>query len=472
MSRISGSHLLSSFDTAISNLASESSDLDRQIGTIESAISRATDKREEALSELADIYCDNREKLREELSAVTKDLQTLFDERKKRRQAVEADIERLTASIAAAKKQLAAAIEKRGCTAEELAVTQKKVEEELAGDADFKVLKSEFESSDKRRLEAAESLVGIKKECSAKIADYLKNPFFSYLVNRKFGTPEYRGFPIAKSIDGWLAANIDWNVNFSNYRILVRLPDFSEKRCEDIARNVEVFRVRMSARATQSEQKQGCTEAKLRYKRHCDGVDQMNKTIEKYEADLDTLRSERKAMEQNKDAYVQKAKKAIKSMLADESVQSLRIRVVSTNDKRDDALVTAIEDAESVINSSRARIKRLRSDRAAVEERQRKASTARRKFSSDYTGNYDRFDGGLNMDSLITGFILGKTTESSFWSTVSDSHHDETPSYNYSSSSSDSSSSSSGWGSSDSGSSSFSFGGGDSGGGCSFGGGD
>lgn len=53
----------------------------------------------------------------------------------------------------------------------------------------------------------------IEQECKEKIAAYLACPYFSYLKNKLFGTPQYRRKGLLRALDNWLARRI----NFAKY---------------------------------------------------------------------------------------------------------------------------------------------------------------------------------------------------------------------------------------------------------------
>ena len=472
MSRIAGTSLLGNFDQIVAKYTETSRRLDGNIALVEREIALANQGREQAYTELSSYYCEEREMFAANLSSISRNLQEIFDQKATRRHAIEADIERSQKLIEQNNTDLSHAQAERDVAANEMAQAGVRVDANLAQNQEFLGTKQEFqEASDQLRADISATEI-LKQEAAAKLKDYQGDRCFTYLLKSKYSTSEYSRGGLAAAGDRWIAAKLNWPTNFRNYSILAELPDFADKRLNASKREVDLLNARLALRLHEVEHSEGLEEARLKHGRRCQTVTEIQERLKLSQAQLTVLLEERKALEANNDPFVQKAKLAVKTMLTSESVASLRARVAKTATERDDKLVTLIEQAEKTINEGRLSIKSLRQEREITEQSCQRARQARTRFSNDYTGSYDRFDNGIQLDQILLGFIAGKMSENHFWSQVDTNHHDETPVRTYHSSSSASS-----WdfgsSSSDGGGGGSSFGGGDSGGGGgSFGGGD
>lgn len=466
MSRLPGNSLLSSFDKHVADYNAEVDEIDRTIAGIERDIAAANAHREETYVALAALYCENREKFERELTAVSRELQGYFDEKAKRRTAVEEDLVRCRQIMTQTNQDLSAARVARDIAAQERDRIAAVVEAALQSEPAFRNLVTEREFLNGKADSLRKEGEALQAEAKAKLAGYDGNMFFRYLLERKYGTEHYEGKGSTARVDGWLAGKVDWTRNFPNYCILRELPVYSAKAIAEVERSIELLVARLTLRTKEAQQQHGFDDAVLKYDRRVHTVEELERRLAQMETQFQLFSAERSALETNRDPFIVKAKDAIKSMLRSESVRELRARAERTQDPRDNELVEKLEAAELAINNGRREIPRLRSKRQEAETQRQRVQEARRKFASDYTGIYDRFDRSVNLDQLIAGYLLGQTSERTFWSEIDGHRHDERPQAGHSSWESSS------WGGGDASGGSSSFGGGDSGGGSSFGGGD
>lgn len=465
---VRGKTLLEPFDRHLGRYAQEVEALERKIQEEETAISAANQRREDAYAQLAEFYCDERDRLKEELVAVSRQLQFQFDAKNRRRAEIEADLARWNQLIEQAVTELRQARNERDAAAAERDAAMARVEKELKADASFQEASALSAAAEQTLAAETAACAALHAEVRAKRTAYEKNPFFMYLVARAYGTTHYKARGLGRRGDAWLAKRVHWDENYPRYLLLKELSDQGDARVANASRVHQLAAARVTLRIQEAEQSNGATVAKQRLERRCHTVAEIEAQIGDRTGRRDALARERDALETNQDPFVKKAKEAIKAMLTSESLQALKARAQRTQAGRDAALVHAIERAETAVNSGRLAIKQLRQERNNADASRRRAEAARRQFSADYTDTYDVFDANIDLDTLLVGYLAGQTSEHRFWSAVDRHYHDETPQPAYSSSgSSDSSSISFGGG--DSGGSSFS--GGDSGG-SSFGGGD
>lgn len=461
MSRINGRSLLATFDDEVARRDTAVRMVEDDIGGHEGRISAANAEREAAYTELAEIYSADDGTLAATFGEISQRLQKIFDEKRQRRGEITKLVEQAAALIANLQGQIPAAQEAEQACHARLNETQRAVEAELATDAVFQSIKREADDLRAAANQAGVAHQRIRAECETKLAAFTGHRLFRYLVAVKFGTPDYQRGRLVAAGDGWIADQVAWRSNYPAFTLLTELPGFAEKRLQAAQKKAELAATAVALHVQAREVALGVAAARNALASATQALVQLHEQIAKLEAQRAALIEERRNSDSGRDPFRQRAKAEMKAFLTANPVSALKAKAAATANPRDNELAEQIERAENAINEGRKRVKRLAEERTEAAAQHTRAVTARRKFSSDYTGSYDQFDSGIDVSSLLMGYIAGSTSERMMWSGVSHHHHDATPTYSYNSSSGG-----------DSSSGGFSFGGGDSGGGFSSGGGD
>lgn len=464
MGRINGRSLLSSFDGEVARLALALRLVEDDITANERRIAAANAEREAAYTELAEIYSADDGTLAASFGEISRRLQSLFNEKMRRSSEVNALIERTAGLIADLQAQIPAAQEAEHARQTRLDETRRAVEADLAADPAFQIIKREADDllAATRQAEAAHQR--IRAECEAKLAAFTGNRLFRYLVAVKYGTPDYRGRGLVAAGDRWVAERVAWHHNHPPFTILNELPDFVEKRVLAARKKSDLAATAVALHVQARELALGVVAARTARASATQALTTLRDQIAKLETQHAALGEERRSIDSGRDPFRQRAKAEMKAFLATHPASVLKAKATATANPRDNALAEQVERAELAINEGRRQVKRLVEDRSEATARHRRAVVARHKFSSDYTGSYDEFDSGIDMNNLLWGYIAGSTSERALWSSVDRHHHDTTPTYSYNSSSSGHGSSGGGGDSSSgfsSGGGGFSTGGGD-----------
>lgn len=97
---------------------------------------------------------------------------------------------------------------------------EKRRDDLLSQDPAFVSLNNKYTQVDNEALSIDELSHQIQEEADNKLTEYDSNASFHYLIQRKFGQPDYRGKWIFRNLDNWLARQIDFPRNFRNYNML------------------------------------------------------------------------------------------------------------------------------------------------------------------------------------------------------------------------------------------------------------
>ncbi len=470
MSKVHGLSLLGAFDAEVARSGATLRMVEDDIAGHERRIAAANAEREAAYTELAEIYSGDDGTLAASFGEISQRVQKIFNEKMQRSVEINGLIDRSAALLAEHRAQIPAAHEAERARHAQLDATRRAVEAELAADAAFQVLNREADELRAAVKQAMNVHQRIREECATKLAAFTGHRLFRYLIAVKYGTPDYRRGGVVAAGDRWVAERVAWRRNYPSFTTLAELPAFAEKRVQAAQKKSDLAATAVALHVQEREVSLGVAAARTALAGATQVLNQGRDQIAKLETQRGALLDERRSIDTGRDPFRQRAKAEMKAFLAANPTSALKLKVAASANPRDNELVTQVERAEHAVNEGRKRVKRLVAEATATTVQHNRAVAARRKFSTDYTGSYDRFDSGIDVGSLLLGYMAGSTSERTLWSSVDRHHHDATPAYSYNSSSG-SDSSSSGFGGGDS-SGGFSSGGGDSGGGSSTGGGD
>jgi hypothetical protein len=444
--------------------------LSDRVYALEKRIAMLVAEREGAFARLAKRALPelNAETVRNALREVQGDVEKIYLERQARRRALEKEMIEAADRRASQDAALDDLERHRSAKAQEIADLKARVVQELQGRPDYPPLRQALTAATEEFHRAEHITRSFQSKTSQKTAAYEANPVFMYLLRQGYGGARYRASPLARRLDAWAAAKIDFLRQKAAYEVLTGGPgilaDETARRrglMTDHEERVKALESEVAGRhglpgAMEDARRLDLERATLLEQISCAHEDWNRKSTER--ADLDNT----------KGSHHLRALERLKTFLKGEEITALMARV-------------GVDDAPTVtrISTINAEIRILKDDSKTVQREQ--AEQARRLKALQQVDahfvyrNYDssraRFMNGLNFDAYLAGCLAGTYSAVDVCSHL-DRHRyvEPTPSYSssssslFSSSSSDSTSSfsSSSSFSSDSGSSS-SFGSGSSG---------
>lgn len=293
-------------------------------------------------------------------------------------------------------------------------------------------------------------------ELEEKRGAYEKDEFFTYLMKRGFGTPDYVGWGMVRRLDGWLANLVSYRRKAGDYRRLHDIPAWIEQRLAKVSGSLETrtaeagrIRERIFSSIASYYEAAGKSSAALA------GID---REIEKEQATVRAASAFISDAALAADEEMKKATRAFSDMLSRKGIRSLAEAAAKTASKQDDEIVLQLDKLAKLKEGISAQIDSMRPGMLEFEKRARAIEEIESKLRSHgWTGSDDSFSSRLS-ESTLDELANGMITASAMWSVIQ-SAHQRPQSISYGGSSSGSSSWGSGGG----------FGGGSSGGG--FGGG-
>lgn len=351
--------------------------LEREIDGLQHRMAETGERRGRTVRKLAEFHLPgmNEESVADSLAGVEADIRAIHEEKKERFGEVERRIPKQREVVGAAEAALATVTAALNETGEERARLARIAYEELQGMPGWRSL---FEQV--RRLEARVAASGRRHEMALreqedKTPAYEGDPFFAYLWRRRYGTRAAIGNPLTRRLDRWVAAVTDYEAVRERYDLLNALPGHA-------AAVLDEDREALAAATTP----------------------------------LAALHDER-------GSYYERAIDGIETYLEGHSLHELVAMARDTDDPRDDVLVADLGELDAELADLRGRLAERREKRSELSSRLADLEDLRHRFErDDWNGRRSRFDDGLDLNSLLLGFLAGRHSSGHVHRVLSHNH--------------------------------------------------
>jgi chromosome segregation ATPase len=466
----SGSSVYDDLKSGASKLKRQEREYESELNSIEKQISELTNEREQSYVKLAHSYLPelSAESIKNTLSKLQSDVQQIFEEKQKRRKQLDTLIEESLSKKEKEENFLSDVTSKLNDRVSQRERLRKIVNDELSKNEEYQEILKKTEIAKEKMDGYKMRMSSFKSIAERDIDSYRENPIFMYLQESNFRSEEYkRRFGedkrrVRKDTDA--AKKINYSEQKKTYDLLTDMPEILQKRLQkrqqeidgliEILRNIEKhteYKYELTPVLAEIEK---LSNEKSNYQAH----------ITKHNSDYDSFSQERRNLENKKGKYHQKAISELKKYLKGDSIHELKTLARSTPQSEDDRIVDRMEEIDAEIRHLKNNAKGVQEKREGISDKLKGLNRIISRYDNDnFDSSRSYFDSSFDVNSLITGYILGKISEISVWSRIENEHH-RRPAETYRSSSYggySSSSSSSSWGSSSSShSSSSGFGGG------------
>lgn len=268
----------------------------------------------------------------------------------------------------------------------------------------------------------------LKALAQKKLISYRANHVFRYLVERKYGLPAYSANPLASRLDRIAARSVNFATNFERYRALVGIPAHVD---QDVASRENQLREFEAGPLADTEKSARESVGYFPVKEASDRA---------YEA-LQTKLTEREAVQnrlfgiQQKlativggtDEHLVQALNLIGDFLKEVPEAQLHTIASGTPDQTDDDHVAQIsslrESLSRDINQAKDLSDKIKTASSRVGRLQQLEQDFRRR---DYDRTHTNFP-SLDINAILTGYLVGKISNDDFFSTVKHRYVDDTP---------------------------------------------
>jgi hypothetical protein len=438
MSRNVGSSVLNSIRDQIRKIEQQDETVKESIFNCERGVTALAAEEESIYSRLAEIYLPDMtaQSIKDTLREVQSQIQNIYDDKQNKQLAIDKAMQE-------SKKQkvdLTKSLEET-TTALNLKVTQRedikaRMAKELDAIPEYKSMHETAEQSQSIMKRHKERIDEVSEQSRVKLAAYDGNRFFTYLVNRDFGTDRYTKSGIFAALDRWVASKIDFKKQKENYDFLRSLPELMklevQRAQEELNKVVEQLQDMETSVATKYGLQKLLTEGQSLLKER----DQLMQGIADNDKQYATLEAQRKDADSTQGSFYRQAKDRLKDFLDSEDIQTLKEKARSTPGTDDDKLVDRLDQILKEIQASKIESKQYQKQLDGVEQKLTGLKDVESKYTSkDYDSTRSYFESDFDIDELLKAYVIGKLASDSLWSTI-DNKQKFTPVERYRSSSS------------------------------------
>lgn len=268
-----------------------------------------------------------------------------------------------------------------------------------------------LENADSVAKRAEQKLEIAREDRTKKGAAYEADPLFVYLKNRRYGTRDYRAFPLFAMGDAWVAGLIKYREARLNYDRLLEIPDRLGEHLEAVKQLAAVKAAEIEAFERAALERDGVNALR-------DAAAAAAKRIEVIDAAIDAAETTQKAAAA---AYTEaaagasgpagEARRLLAEALGQRSIPDLKVLAAETATRDDDRLV------DELVRLRRERMEYEEAKRTNATAAQRRARSAeqledlRRRFKqARYDSPYSEFPGG-NIIGAILGEVIAEALD-------------------------------------------------------------
>jgi len=332
------------------------------------------------------------------------------------RDAAAHDLERLEAERAAAERAVEDAVAAHDAAA---AQTRARLEQ----DSVWRTRADALEDLNAMAARASQKLAVARDDRATKGATYETDALFQYLRARKFGTRDYRAFPLFALLDGWVARLIKYRDHRLNYERLLEIPERFSDHVERLQKEAGETMTALEALERAAMEADGVGRLRDAAAAARARVDALDASIIRTEESHRTLSGNVAAASAGKAGPLSEARDLIAGALAKAAIPDLRILAAESATPEDDRLV------ESLIGMRRQRMEIEEGRRAVSAALDREARSLsdleglRRRFkSARFDSPYSEFPGRDIVGVLVSEFLRGSLGRDDFWRRLERGH--------------------------------------------------
>jgi chromosome segregation ATPase len=422
MSRTSGSHIHNAIWASARAQENEQEAVSRSLRDVESRLNNAVAGRQEIYQRLAQMFLPrlDADAVRDTLSEVQKTVQDCFLRKQERRRQLETGLKENRDRRQEVQNRLDLITAQLETKARERGEIEKKVAETLAANSAYEQARLTAEQNRKSLESSRSRAAAFAEQAKKKIEEFEREPLFTYLAKRKFGTQEYSGGMWTRSLDGRVANLVFYRENKRNYDRLNALPGFIG---EEIRRQQAALDESVAGLRRQEEEAGagfGLPKIMAEGKQLAEQGARFSELVAASDKDYAAITAELNSLDTMKDEFHGQALNHLKSFLQGETVASLRERARNTPGAEDDQWVSRLEQVERDIAAGRREAGDLKAQQRECARKLSELSQLHNWFAQhDYNGCRSFFRDSFDVNALLQGYLLGQIGEAALRQSLS-----------------------------------------------------
>ena len=425
---IQGKDVYKKITDKISGLEQDRRAVNTELAAVESSIEEDRRERERVFTLLASQFLPDltAKSITETLPQLRKGVEELFQRKRTEREAIESQItieEGLREFFNSSLMDVTGQLEEKASERERLLQV---VDSTLGSNKDYSELVRRMKELMGQAAMARTKLGEARSEKLQRTDEFTSNPMFGYLLERGYGSPEYKGKFLARILDKWVARVIGYEQAKQRYAHLTGMPAKVEALLADKKHELRSVEEAVGQTDAKTREETGLTavieHGRRLYAERMDTFRQIEVSDKRYAA----LLTRRQELDDEKGTYYDSAVGMLKNYMKSRTILELKELASSTASTEDDTAVTSLEHLEQRINPNREKAKELKQKQQGIAVEIQKLKEVEREFiRKRYDSKNSHFKSGTDIDDLL---ILGAAA---LIMNGLSSNHQFQPSYDY-----------------------------------------
>lgn len=378
-------------------------------------------KRSEAVLELSRLALPEltRPAVEAGFAEVRQDLLTIVERKDRRAREIRDRLERLHAAAQEARNKRDVAITAAQAAVQRQADVQAALARTLEQDAQFQELSRKALQAEAELKRDEERVAQIARESKEKVPAYEKSRLFQYLMQQRYGTPEYRGRGLVRRFDRWVGRLVEFDKASRSYRFLLTTPALMD--AETARRHTEFDHLmetieRIEAEAAQRLEVAKAVAAVGETAKVLEGLEQQFAEAEGRARDVE---QELASLDQEQGRFYEEALSRLKTYLAQAESSLLERRAAATPDPTDDEVTLRIRVLNEDIAAMQPRLARQKSlSGEASRVSEGLAHLTRRFEQANFHEMRSYFADGYDVRKSIELLRTGVLSRDAFWDEI------------------------------------------------------
>ncbi len=252
---------------------------------------------------------------------------------------------------------------------------------------------------------------------------YEKDRLFMYLWNRHFGTPDYKGSGLSKSLDGWVANLISYDKARRNYYMLLEIPKRLEEHLAVVTADAEESAQTLRKMEEQALNADGVAGARDKAQAAAKALEDIDTEIAETEERHLKAMADQAEIARGENRYYKDALNSLVNLLRRRPLHDLRSLALETPLPEDDLLVDELselhEARELLDDQKQDEEKMTRRFRAALKD----VESLRRQFKlARYDSIYSEFKDWDKVTLLVQEMVNSSAKLQSVWRRIQKAH--------------------------------------------------
>lgn len=422
----SGSTVYKSIKEKVAEAEKEQERFSNSVYKCEADIESFVNERENCYTQLATVYLPEMtaQSVKETLKEVQGEVQKIFKAKQERRKELEDSMQASIKKKKGLESKLDNVTEQLNQEAAERDKLKSEVMKELNSNKGYINLSSEARQNGERLAKNQKRLEEFKAEAKEKLPLYDKSKLFTYLLNRKFGSPDYQGRGIARILDAAVSDVVNYKEMKKNYDFLRSMPELMKIEFDKRKEESESLIKKLQNIEKESADRHGLTAVIEAGNKTGKARENVMAEIARLDDSYKQYAQERKEIDNTKDAYHQEAIKKLKSYLKGDDINELKKMARATAGTEDDKLVQRMEEIDLNIRSLKDNSKEAKAKRDEMQNKLNDLKDIQSKYTKkDYESSRSYFDDNFDVNALLTGYMLGRHSSDHCWGQIGEHQH-------------------------------------------------